>query len=141
MRIRVSNALGEHTINLLLDAAVPAVFSIDGSGTGLAAAIDAAGGELLSTSNPASPGRFVSLFATNLGETAESGGFEVAKLTPAVTVGGIAARVLFAGRAPGFVGLNQVNIEIPAEVRLGEAVPVVLKSGKRASNQVALPIR
>jgi len=138
--IRVSSALGEHTINLLLDAAVPALFSIDGTGTGLAAAIDAVSGELLSTTNPVSRGGFVSLFVTGLGETTNSNGFEVAKLPPTVTVGDVAARVLFAGRAPGFVGLNQVNIEIPMEANPGAAVPVVLTSGKRQSNQVALPI-
>ncbi len=136
----MSNPLGEHTINLLLDAAVPAVFSMDGTGTGLAAAIDAVSGELLSATNPVSRGGFVSLFVTGLGETTSSNGFEVAKRTPAVTVGGAAARVLFAGRAPGFVGLNQVNIEIPIEVNPGEAVPIVLTSGKRKGNQVALPI-
>ena len=140
VQIRVSNPLGEHTINLLLDVAVPAIFSIDGTGTGLAAAIDAVSGELLSATNPVSRGGFVSLFVTGLGETTSSNGFEVAKRTPAVTVGGAAARVLFAGRAPGFVGLNQVNIEIPTEVNPGEAVPIILTSGKRKGNQVALPI-
>ena len=140
VQIRVSNPLGEHTINLLLDAAVPAVFSIDGTGTGLAAAIDAVSGELLSATNPVSRGGFVSLFVTGLGETTSSNGFEVAKRTPTVTVGGAAALVLFAGRAPGFVGLNQVNIEIPTEVNPGEAVAIVLTSGKRKGNQVALPI-
>ena len=138
--IRVSSALGEHTINLLLDTAVPALFSIDGTGTGLAAAIDALSGELLSTTNPVSRGGFVSLFVTGLGETTNLNGLEVVKLPPTVTVGGVAARVLFAGRAPGFVGLNQVNIEIPLEANPGSAAPVVLSSGKRESNQVALPI-
>jgi uncharacterized protein (TIGR03437 family) len=42
--------------------------------------------------------------------------------TPAVKIGGVAAQVLYAGAAPGFVpGLQQYNIEIPAGASAGLA--------------------
>jgi uncharacterized protein (TIGR03437 family) len=85
-------------------------------------------------------GEYVSLYATGLGLTNSSGGLDVAILTPQVTVGGITAAISFAGRAPGFVGLDQINIQIPAGVS-GAAVPVVVSSGGRTSNTVTLAIQ
>ena len=41
------------------------------------------------------------------------------------TVGSVPAPVLFSGLAPGFVGLNQVNIQIPPESPFGDVVVVV----------------
>ena len=51
---------------------------------------------------------------------------------------GIAATVAWAGRAPGFVGLDQVNVIIPPGVRTGASVPLVLRSGKHSSNVTAI---
>ena len=39
-------------------------------------------------------------------------------------IGGVGSEVLFAGMAPGFVGLTQVNLRIPPEVQPGPQVPV-----------------
>lgn len=44
-----------------------------------------------------------------------------------VTVGDINAPVLFAAGAPGYVSLDQVNIEIPANAPAGQAVNVLVK--------------
>ena len=44
-------------------------------------------------------------------------------VTPlAVTVGGVFAETVFAGLAPGYAGLYQINIRIPAAARPGDAV-------------------
>ena len=43
---------------------------------------------------------------------------------PSVTVGGVPAKLLFSGIAPGFAGLYQVNIEIPATAPIGDYVPI-----------------
>ena len=51
-------------------------------------------------------GPFATVWATGL--------YNVA--SPRVLVNGVNARVLFAGSAPGFFGLDQVNIELPASV-------------------------
>jgi uncharacterized protein (TIGR03437 family) len=52
----------------------------------------------------------------------------------------MAAQVSFAGRAPGFVGLDQINIQIPGGVT-GAAVPVVVSSAGRISNTATLAIQ
>ena len=140
INLTVRTETGEHTIGILLDDAVPTLFSRNAMGFGPAAAIDAVTDELLSPDNPTAPGRFAALFATGLGATEQSGRFVVTKIKPTVYVAGIKARVQFSGKAPGFEGLNQVNIEIPEGVPGGGPAAVVLQSGKRMSNEVTLPI-
>jgi len=56
-------------------------------------------------------------------------------------VGGKPAVVQFAGLTPGFIGLYQVNVQIPEGVTAGSAVPLVVTSGGVPSNTVTLGIR
>jgi len=63
-----------------------------------------------------------------------------------ITIGGIPAPVLFAAGAPGFVSLDQANIEIPANAPAGQAVSVVVtvidSLGKaNAANQVVIALQ
>lgn len=48
------------------------------------------------------------------------------KKRPTVTIGGISATVDYSGLAPGFVGLCQVNADVPQGVLPGSSVPVVI---------------
>ena len=140
VQIKARNPLGEHAVNVLIAPAVPALFAADGSGQGQAAALDASTNEILTLDNPTSPGALVALFATGLGETTTSKKLQAAQITPQVFADGIPAEVLFAGAAPNFAGLNQVNVRIPEGVTPGPAVPVLVRSGKYTSNQVTLAI-
>ena len=141
VNVTVKNSLGQHTTTLLVAPAAPTLFTLDKSGSGPASALHAASGTVIGSNNPAAVGEYVSLYATGLGLTNASGsGLEVAILTPQVTVGGVSATVSFAGAAPGFVGLDQINIQIPAGV-IGAAIPVVVSSGGRTSNTVTLAIQ
>jgi len=78
--------------------------------------------DLISASNPAQPGDVLIIFMTGIGDlsNAPASGSgapgsppATAKILPTATIGGVAAPVLFAGLAPGFVGLGQVNIRVP----------------------------
>jgi uncharacterized protein (TIGR03437 family) len=139
LNVTIKNSLGQHTTTLLVAPAVPALFSLNNSGSGPASALHASG-VVVGATNPATAGEYISLYATGLGGTTASSGLDVAVLTPQVTVGGAPAMVTFAGRAPGFVGLDQINIQIPAGIT-GAAVPVVASSGGRTSNTVTLAIQ
>lgn len=75
-----------------------------------------------STNNPAAPNSIIVLYGTGFGETnplditgqpaAPPLGIPLGYVS--VTIGGTAATVLYAGDAPGFAGLTQVNARIPA---------------------------
>ena len=56
------------------------------------------------------------------------------------TIGGVNASVSFAGLAPGFVGLYQVNAVVPEGVVAGPAVPVVITQDGIASNTVTIAV-
>jgi adhesin/invasin len=58
-----------------------------------------------------------------------------------VTVGGITAALQYAGVSPGFVGLYQVNVVIPANVTPGAAVPVVMTQNGIGSNTATIVVR
>ncbi len=127
----------------------PGIFSVDSSGSGPALAFDAHGG-LINSGNPAAHGDVVVLFTTGLGatnpavpsgETAPSS--PLARVVDPVRVlfGGVAAETEFAGLTPGFVGLYQVNVRIPAGAPAGEAVEIYLEQNQATSNRVMLAIR
>jgi uncharacterized protein (TIGR03437 family) len=46
--------------------------------------------------------------------------------TPVVTIGGIPAKVLFSGLAPGYPGEYQIDVTVPSGVASGDNIPVVL---------------
>jgi len=58
-----------------------------------------------------------------------------------VTIGGVDAAVLFAGLAPGFAGLYQLNVVVPGGVSAGDAVPVVVSVAGQASPPVTLAVQ
>ncbi|MGD1098169.1 MAG: FG-GAP-like repeat-containing protein, partial [Bryobacteraceae bacterium] len=67
----------------------------------------------------------------------------VANATPTVLVDGIAAEVDYAGQAPGYPGVNQINIVIPAKASVGSAVTlqVVTADGTVSSNIAMIATR
>ena len=89
------------------------------------------------------------MFATGLGRVTDapaSGEAAIANplsetsASPEVSIGGAAANVLFAGLAPGFIGLYQVNVQVPAAAPSGDAVGVSLRIGGAESNVVTIAI-
>jgi uncharacterized protein (TIGR03437 family) len=118
-------------------------FKQNASGANPVAAEDAISGALIGPSGllaganitPAKPGEYVALYATGLGTTdpAHAAGQiptqAAATASPvSVSLNGVplaATDVVYAGLAPGFAGLYQVNVRIPATVPDGD-VPVSL---------------
>ena len=60
--------------------------------------------------------------------------------TVSATIGGVPAGVQFAGLAPGFVGLGQVNVLIPPDAPKGDAVPLILKINDQTSKPTPVAI-
>ncbi len=73
---------------------------------------------------------FLVLYGTGLRyapDTDDNSGNGVAESIE-VTIGGVSAPVLYAGPAPGFVGLDQINVQLPTSVAAGQNISVVLKA-------------
>jgi len=59
---------------------------------------------------------------------------------PSVMIGGVAAQLTFSGLSPQFVGLNQINVVIPAGTPTGNAVPLQLQVGTVNSNIASIAV-
>jgi uncharacterized protein (TIGR03437 family) len=139
------------------------IFTLDGSGCGRGAVLNVASDgsmSLNSPSNSASPGDFISVYGTGLvgfynappdGSPAPSnppslamswslvlGAFDLA---PSLPPSPLRTKVSWAGRAPGFVGLDQVNVRIPDTVREGCGVPFWIETLQGRSQPIPISIR
>ncbi len=140
VRLTVQNGSGTHTVNGMIEPAVPAIFTQNASGSGPAAALKASDNSLVTAANPLHAGDYVELFLTGLGATTNRGGLEYANQQPAVTIGGKDCTIIYAGRAPGYPGLDQINCAVPAGVS-DSAAPVVVTSRARISNVATIAIQ
>ncbi|MGH8248802.1 MAG: hypothetical protein ACREUU_20525, partial [Gammaproteobacteria bacterium] len=107
-----------------------------------------ANGLPVTPSSPAAPGEVISLFVTGLGTV--SGPIQAGDPTPSspllrctvpteALVGDIAVAPSFCGLAPGFAGLYQVNLQVPALP--GGMHTVRIFAAGAASNTVNIPVR
>ncbi|MGH9720854.1 MAG: hypothetical protein ACRD8O_11630 [Bryobacteraceae bacterium] len=141
VKLRVRNAGGEHTINLLIEAAVPALFTQDGTGRGIVSALNAVTGALVTRDTALRAGEFVALYLTGLGEITRRDSLDFANVQPSVTIGDKPCAVSYAGRAPGFAGLDQINCQLAGDLTNDPAAAVIVTSAGRTSNTVTLPVR
>ncbi|MGA2736293.1 MAG: glycoside hydrolase family 30 beta sandwich domain-containing protein [Bryobacteraceae bacterium] len=122
---------------VMIAAAGPALFALYGTQEAAALNQDYS---VNSQDNPAAPGQAILLFGTGFGAvspavpTGEPAGADplsqvTAKVT--ATVGGAPAEALFAGLAPGFAGLWQINLTLPEGT--SGAAPVIISVGGVAS--------
>ena len=143
------------TISVAVSSVAPALFTTNQAGTGQASALIAGTASIAAPagmfpgSRPARKGESVSLFATGLGDVrnrpdlgSPSPGNPLATtlLNASVNIGDVPARVLFSGLAPGFVGLYQVNVDVPATAPSGPSVPVSLTIGGATANPATIAI-
>jgi uncharacterized protein (TIGR03437 family) len=131
----------------------PAIFSANDQGTGQGAILDLSN-RLVDSTNPAAAGDWVSIYCTGLGAvgyqpatgspapipTGPDFPLSWALTEPAVTIGGVETAVIYWGLAPGYVGLYQLNANVPA-VAPGNAVPVTVYIGGAVSNTVTMAVR
>jgi len=97
---------------------------------------------LVATATPAKPGEEIVLYATGLGATtpaAVNGQVQSAGATlvatPSVTIGGVAAKVVYAGVAG--TGLFQINVIVPNPMPDGDAA-IVCTAGSGSTPAGAL---
>jgi uncharacterized protein (TIGR03437 family) len=133
-------------ITVPVDGLAPGLFSTGQNGKGEAAALHTDGVTPITPQKPAKPNEVIVLFGTGLGlltpalPTGEPAKNNSTAVLPAVTVDGKNADVQFTGAAPGFVGLNQVNIKIPPGTRSAPDIPIALSIGDKQSNTVTIAV-
>jgi uncharacterized protein (TIGR03437 family) len=135
----------------------PGIFTINASGSGQGAVLLANSAVLAAparsvaglSSRPAKPGEYITIFCTGLGPVTNQPGTGMKTptsplsqtTTPAtVKIGGMPAQVAFSGLAPSFIGLYQVNVQVPENAPAGDAVPIVLTIGGVDSNIVTIAV-
>ncbi len=124
----INDGKASNVVTEFVNATTPGVFSQTQNGFGYAAALRP-NGSLVTPSNPTKAGETIAVFVAGLGDVfptlldgvaAPSSPLSKASNAIAANVGGTPATVSYAGLAPGFVGLYQVNVEIPTGVTAGD---------------------
>ena len=95
---------------------------------------------LSALTTPVRAGEFISIYCTGLGPTRISRGLSLTTVTPTVYLGATAVTPSYSGLAPGFVGLYQVNVQVPAGLASG-TLPLVITSGNAYSNEVKIAVQ
>lgn len=149
--IQVSNqGVLTKTVKIAMSETSPAIFTLNGSGSGQAAALNL-DGTIPDSTNPAIRGSYVSLYITGGGRTSyfdEVGSVNGPQLNRflypvSVTVGGMPTTVTFAGAAPGLVtGVGQINIKLADNTPTGDSQPVIVTVGNTSSKaQVSIAVK
>lgn len=104
---------------------------------------------LVSPASPAKPGEYLVLYLAGLGVTdsavadgAASPASPLAHplIAPILSLNGTNVPVYFGGLTPGFVGLYQINFQVPVNIPSGDIQLVVSQAGV-ASNSTILPVQ
>ena len=124
-----NNGTASNTVTTVMNATAPGVFTGSQNGLGDAAALHA-DYSLITPASPAKRGETISLYVTGLGDVKpavadgaagpSSPPYSVATEAINVYIGGTAATVTYAGLAPGFAGLYQLNVQVPSFVTPGD---------------------
>jgi uncharacterized protein (TIGR03437 family) len=135
----------------------PAIFAVNGVGTGQGAVTIASSGVLAAPvgafpgSQPVTRGDFLAIYCTGLGAVnntpadvapaPSSPPLATTLANPSVTIGGMPAVVSYSGLAPGLVGLYQVNVQVPNNTPTGNAVNLAITVGSLTSNTVTVAVQ
>ena len=136
--IRVRSAFGAAEQPVSVSAVAPAIFLIGAPAAGAVVNQDSS---LNTSSNPASRGQVLVIYATGLGAVTSQGQFLRVTTPVTVLLNGQELSVEFAGAAPGYPGLYQVNVAIPSATPPGLAVGISLKQGQQLSNSVPIALQ
>lgn len=129
-----------NNFNTVVLPAAPGVFRalVEGSGSDVPTIVRNTNGEIVTPSNPVHKNDVLVIYLTGLGITNPAVGTGLpgpsnplasAILTPQVTLGGATLPLIFAGIAPGEVGVYQINTKVPSSVPSGLSIPLTINQG------------
>ena len=136
-------------VTMTVTAAAPGLFTLAGTGSGLAAALNQ-DGSVNGPSNPAAKGSVISLYATGTGQTNPGGvtGQAVTSALPRVvapvlaSIDGQSAQVNYAGGASGLLSsVSQVNVTVPAGAGTGNVSLTISVGGTVSQTGVTVWVK
>jgi uncharacterized protein (TIGR03437 family) len=128
----VAGGLSSLPVIVTFNTYAPAVFLYPRTAISTDPVITHADNTLVTPSSPAHAGEVVTIWATGGGplnnQPMDGAAGPTSPLattvdTPTVTIGGAAGTVQFSGLTPGFVGLLQINVQLPATLPAGMGTP------------------
>jgi uncharacterized protein (TIGR03437 family) len=106
-------------------------------------------GHVITTSNPATRGSYITLYANGLGPVqnqpasgtpATASPLPQTTNTATVTIGGQNANVAYAGLVPSLPGLYQINVLVPSNIQPGQP-NITLSIGGASAPGLTLPVQ
>ncbi|HTS46462.1 MAG TPA: IPT/TIG domain-containing protein, partial [Bryobacteraceae bacterium] len=155
-----NNGVASNVVQMYLSDSAPGAFSTSQNGIGYAAAVHAATGALISSSDPAQPGEYISLFLTGLGTVSPSisngalGPVNPLSVSDLYNAGNLSVffndyfngtvgnpgTIEFAGLAPELAGLYQINVQVPTTGLVsGDNIYVEFVTDAADVNQIQIP--
>jgi uncharacterized protein (TIGR03437 family) len=145
-----NGAASSNSVTVPVAATAPGIFSLDQSGSGPGAILHA-DFSLVNALKPAISGETVLFFLTGMGAVNPSvadgtagGANPLSKTTVSqidVLIGGQPATVIYSGLAPGFPGLYQMNVTLPAVIPFPGNLPVAILTPNAVHDQVDIVIQ
>lgn len=148
-----NGSVNSNSVTVPVAATAPAIASLDGSGTGPGAVLHGGRADVVSTTSPAAPGEFVSIFLTGMGSvnppvddgktgpsvTTLPASSDCSAGTLCVLVAGQPGRVIYSGLSV-YPGLYQINLQIPP-VLPGANLPLAIATPNAFHDQVTIAVQ
>ena len=139
-------------VNIKIAQANPGIYTMNQSGSGQGAIVISGSGVLAAPApagRPVRRGESLEIYATGLGlvsnlpadgQTASTTAVSPTVDPVTVTIGGVPTPAQFAGLTPGFVGLYQINVQVPDDVQSGGSIALTITISGKESNTVTIAI-
>ncbi len=152
-----NNGTLSNIVTMFVTKTMPGLFTTDQDGTGFAVAVHS-NGSLVSPDQPADPGEYLAMFLTGLGTVAPAvdggtvadpknlsqadvqrgGELRVFSIQPTAIFN--SSDVAYAGLAPGFAGLYQMNARVPLRAGPGDQVHIEMDADQVIVRQRWVPV-
>jgi uncharacterized protein (TIGR03437 family) len=142
-----NGTVSSNTVTVPVALTAPGVFSLDQSGTGEGAVLHA-NYSVVNAANPAVLGETLLVYLTGMGAVTPSvadgalpGASSINAAPLSVYVADVSVTPSYAGMAPGFPGLYQMNFTIPLTISTTGPVPLAISTPNASHDQVYVTVQ
>jgi uncharacterized protein (TIGR03437 family) len=141
--VQVTSPFGSVSQSVTVQAAAPGIFVIGTAtdGTSSLGAVVNQSGTINGATAPAPRGSTITIYCTGLGATTAKNGLSLTSGVVSAVLSNTTLPVAFSGLTPGFIGLYQVNLAIPAATPPGLLLPLFLQLPGVSSNTVVVAVQ